>query len=153
MINTGDILETINMIQHEHLDIRTVTMGISLLDCIDSDIDKACDKVYDKIVRYAKDLVPVCEGIEAELVVLDNEGFSTYESLYRAKNDFDADKIIIITQEYHLYRALYIARELGMEAYGVSADTRTYRGQIYRDLREQLARFKDFLQCLIESGK
>ena len=54
MINSGDILETIDMIQNENLDIRTVTMGISLLDCIDSDIDKACDKVYDKITKYAK---------------------------------------------------------------------------------------------------
>ena len=49
MINAHDILETIRMIQNECLDIRTITMGISLLDCIDSDIDKACDKVYDKI--------------------------------------------------------------------------------------------------------
>ena len=64
MINTADILETINMISEENLDIRTITMGISLLDCIDSDIDKACDKVYDKIVRYACNLIPVCEEIE-----------------------------------------------------------------------------------------
>ena len=66
MINVGDILETINMIDNENLDIRTVTMGISLLDCIDSDIDKACAKVYDKICRYAKDLIPVAEQIEKE---------------------------------------------------------------------------------------
>ena len=64
MINTNDILETIAMIQNEHLDIRTVTMGISLLDCIDSDIDRACEKVYDKITRYAQNLVPVCRDIE-----------------------------------------------------------------------------------------
>ncbi len=64
MFNTHDILETITMIQDENLDIRTVTMGISLLDCIDSDIDTACRKVYDKITRYAKDLVPVCNRIE-----------------------------------------------------------------------------------------
>ena len=56
MINLSDILETIRMIQDECLDIRTITMGISLLDCIDSDIDKACKKVYDKITRCAKDL-------------------------------------------------------------------------------------------------
>ena len=67
MLETRDILETIEMIQNENLDIRTVTMGISLLDCIDSDIDKACDKVYEKITRLAKNLVPVCEGIEREL--------------------------------------------------------------------------------------
>ena len=64
MYNTNNILETIRMIEQENLDIRTVTMGISLLDCIDSDIDKACDKVYNKIVDSAKNLVPVCEQIE-----------------------------------------------------------------------------------------
>ena len=64
MYNTYDILETIKMIEEEHLDIRTVTMGISLLDCIDSDIDKACEKVYRKITDSAFRLVPVCEKIE-----------------------------------------------------------------------------------------
>ena len=64
MYNTYDILETIKMIEEEHLDIRTVTMGISLLECIDSDIDKACEKVYRKIVDSAFRLVPVCEKIE-----------------------------------------------------------------------------------------
>ncbi len=66
MLNVYDILETIRMIQDECLDIRTITMGISLLDCIDSDIDKACDKVYDKITRCAKDLVKVGEDLEKE---------------------------------------------------------------------------------------
>ncbi len=64
MINTKDILETITMIQDENLDIRTITMGISLLDCCDSDIDRSCEKVYDKIVRYAGDLVKTGEDIE-----------------------------------------------------------------------------------------
>ena len=64
MLNVNDVLETINMIQHENLDVRTVTMGISLLDCIDSDIDKACEKVYRKITDSAFRLVPVCEKIE-----------------------------------------------------------------------------------------
>jgi len=64
MINTRDILETVTMIQDENLDIRTVTMGISLLDCIDPDVDAACQKVYEKICRKAKNLVPVCEEIE-----------------------------------------------------------------------------------------
>lgn len=66
MLNVYDILETIRMIQDECLDIRTITMGISLLDCIDSDIDKACAKVYDKITSCAKDLVKVGEDIEKE---------------------------------------------------------------------------------------
>ena len=66
MLNVHDILETIRMIQDECLDIRTITMGISLLDCVDSDIDKACDKIYDKITTCAKDLVKVGEDIEKE---------------------------------------------------------------------------------------
>lgn len=66
MLNVYDILETIRMIQDECLDIRTITMGISLLDCIDSDIDKACKKVYDKITKTAKNLVSVGESIEKE---------------------------------------------------------------------------------------
>ncbi len=66
MLNVYDILETVRMIQDECLDIRTITMGISLLDCIDSDIDKACAKVYDKITTKAKDLVKVGEDLEKE---------------------------------------------------------------------------------------
>lgn len=66
MLETKDILETINMIDNEHLDVRTITMGISLIDCIDSDIDKACDKIYDKICLYAKDLVKTGEDISRE---------------------------------------------------------------------------------------
>ena len=66
MINVNDILETIRMIQDENLDIRTITMGVSLLDCIDADIDKACAKVYEKITRCAKDLVKTGEDIERE---------------------------------------------------------------------------------------
>ena len=66
MINTHDIIETVNMIDNENLDVRTITMGISLLSCIDSDIDKACTKVYDKICRYAQDLVKTGEAISSE---------------------------------------------------------------------------------------
>ena len=69
MINAGDILETITMIQDENLDVRTITMGISLLDCCDSDIDRTCTRVYDKITRYAKDLVKTGEQIEKEFGV------------------------------------------------------------------------------------
>lgn len=60
------ILETIHMISDENLDVRTITMGISLLDCIDSDSDKACQKIYDKITTKAKDLVKVGEQIQEE---------------------------------------------------------------------------------------
>ena len=64
MINTRDIIETITMIQEENLDIRTITMGISLLDCADSDIDRSCEKIYKKIKRLAGTLVPTGIAIE-----------------------------------------------------------------------------------------
>lgn len=82
-------------------------------------------------------------GIPSEDVFMDHAGFSTYESIYRAKEIFQAKKILIVTQEYHLYRALYIAKQFGLEAYGVSADYRAYAGQVMRDIREILARAKD----------
>ena len=66
MINSHDILETINMIDNENLDVRTITMGISLLECIDDNIDIACKKVYDKICRYAENLVKTGEDISKE---------------------------------------------------------------------------------------
>ena len=83
-------------------------------------------------------------GIASENVFMDHAGFSTYESMYRAKEIFQAKKIIIVTQQYHLYRAIYIAESLGLEAYGVAADYRAYSGQAKRDIREVLARVKDF---------
>lgn len=93
----------------------------------------------DAMKRYA-----VEAGIASGDVFMDHAGFSTYETLYRAKEIFCADKVIIVTQGYHLYRALYIADALGIEAYGVASDYRTYYGQLSRDLREALARVKDF---------
>ena len=89
-------------------------------------------------------------GIPSQDVFMDHAGFSTYESIYRARDIFQAKKIIIITQDYHLYRALYISKELGLDAYGVAANLGTYGGQRSRDLREVLARAKDFTYCLIK---
>ncbi len=66
MINTREIMETIKMIDDQHLDIRTITMGISLLDCIDSSAEKACEKIYEKITRLAKDLVKTGEDISRQ---------------------------------------------------------------------------------------
>lgn len=66
MITHGEILETIKMISDEHLDIRTVTMGISLLDCAADSCGTLCENIYDKITKYAKDLVPTCESIQRE---------------------------------------------------------------------------------------
>lgn len=90
-------------------------------------------------------------GISSEDIFMDHAGFSTYESIYRAKEIFQADKIIIVTQEYHLYRALYIAKQLGVEAYGVASDYHTYAGQTMRDFREVLARCKDFVSVIFKS--
>ena len=66
MFNTGDILETIEMFTQDNLDVRTVTMGISLLDCIDPDPKKACENIYNKITTKAANLVPAVEHISAE---------------------------------------------------------------------------------------
>lgn len=87
--------------------------------------------------------------IDSDDVFMDHAGFSTYESMYRAKEIFQAKRIIIVTQEYHLYRAIYIAESLGLEAYGVSSDYRAYSGQFRMDVREILARVKDFGICVI----
>jgi vancomycin permeability regulator SanA len=89
-------------------------------------------------------------GVASADVFMDHAGFSTYESIYRAKDIFQAKKILIVTQEYHLYRALYIANALGLEAYGVNANYRDYSGQMLRDIREILARNKDFLTSLFQ---
>ena len=103
---------------------------------------------YDEVTvmkRYAVDA-----GVPQNDVFMDHAGFSTYESIYRAKEIFQAERIIIVTQKYHLYRALYIARQFGLEAYGVDADYRTYSGQMARDVREVLARVKDLGICLFK---
>ena len=105
-------------------------------------------KNYDEVnamKQYALD-----SGIPSADIFMDHAGFSTYESIYRARDIFGAKKIIIVTQEYHLHRALHIAKALGVEAYGVSADLRSYSGQFYRDVREILARDKDFLTGIFQ---
>ena len=99
----------------------------------------------DAMKRYAVDA-----GVPSEDVFMDHAGFSTYESIFRAKEIFQAKRILIVTQEYHLYRALYIAEAFGLEAYGVASDYRSYSGQGVRDLREVLARVKDFGACIFK---
>lgn len=99
---------------------------------------------------YAMKQYAIAEGIDSEEIFMDHAGFSTYESICRAKEVFGADRIVIVTQEYHLYRALHIADALGVEAYGVSADLNAYGGQTMRDLREILARNKDFLSGVLK---
>lgn len=103
-------------------------------------------KGYDEV--DAMKSFAVDAGIPSENVFMDHAGFSTYESMVRAKEIFQAKKIIIVTQEYHLYRSIYIAEQLGMEAYGVHADYRRYRNQDGMDTREVLARVKDVFSCI-----
>ena len=101
---------------------------------------------YDE-VNTMKDYA-VRAGIDPENIFCDHAGFNTYASMYRARDVFQVQRVVIVTQKYHLYRALYIARKLGLEAYGVAADERTYRGQMVRDLREIAARCKAFIYCI-----
>ena len=105
-------------------------------------------KNYDE-VNVMKDCAKE-HGVPSEDIFMDHAGFSTYESLYRARDVFGAKKVVIVTQRYHLFRALYIAERLGLEAEGVPSDPRAYYGQQYREVREVLARDKDFLYCLFK---
>lgn len=89
-------------------------------------------------------------GVPSEDIFMDHAGFSTYESIYRAKEIFNVKKMLIVTQKYHLYRAIYDARALGIDAYGFDGKLRSYYGQTYRDIREVLARNKDFIWCIIK---
>lgn len=89
-------------------------------------------------------------GIPAEDIFMDHAGFSTYESMYRAGSIFKVKSVIIITQKYHQYRAIYDARKLGLNAYGVVSEPRTYFGQGRREIREILARNKDYIKLLIK---
>ncbi len=88
------------------------------------------------------------KGVPSEDIFMDHAGFSSYDSIYRAKEIFKVKKIVIVTQKYHLYRALYIAKQFDIEAYGVGADPRKYVGATYRELREILARDKDVVKCI-----
>ncbi len=103
---------------------------------------------YDEVnvmKQYALD-----SGITEADIFMDHAGFSTYESMYRAKEIFGVQKMIIVTQKYHLSRALYIANKLGIEAYGVASDYRTFSGQLGRDAREVLARVKDMFTTIFK---
>lgn len=105
-------------------------------------------KDYDEVnimKQYA-----INKGVPSEDIFMDHAGFSTYESIYRARDIFKADKIIIVTQKYHLFRALYISERLGVEAYGYASDPRKYAGSTYREFREVLARNKDLVYCIFK---
>ena len=102
---------------------------------------------YDEVnamKKYAKN-----EGVPSKDIFMDHAGFETYDTMYRARDVFGAKKVIIVTQKYHLYRAMYAAKKLGLDAYGVSATKRKYDNkQWIRDMREWLARVKIFGKCI-----
>ena len=95
------------------------------------------------MAAYAEDA-----GVSKKDLFLDHAGFSTYESMYRAQYIFGVKRAIVVTQNYHEYRALYIGQRLGMDVRGVSAADINYAFQCVLDIREIMARDKDFLQCI-----
>ena len=106
-------------------------------------------KEYDE-VNAMRDYV-LEQEIDTHNVFLDHAGFSTYDSMYRAKEVFGIKKVIVVTQRYHLYRSLYIANELGIEAYGISADDIPYPMiNKKNEIREFLARNKDFVKVMFK---
>ena len=96
---------------------------------------------YNEVVVMQKYMLEA--GIPAEDIFLDYAGFSTYESMYRARDVFLVETAVVVTQKYHLYRALQIGRALGLTVRGVASDQEVYAGQTYRDRREIAARIKD----------
>ncbi|WP_088188199.1 ElyC/SanA/YdcF family protein [Desulfosporosinus sp. FKA] len=101
-------------------------------------------KTYDEVNAMKNYLMN--KGVPSRDIFMDHAGFSTYDSIYRARDIFEVHKVIIVTQEYHLMRAVFLAREMGLEAYGVASDKHDY-GQVMTayNLREIAARNKDFL--------
>ena len=93
--------------------------------------------------KYATD-----NGVAEEDIIEDGEGYSTLETVTRVRELFGIEKCVLVTQKYHLYRAIYAAESLGMDVVGVGSDPRKYYGQFYREVREVLARAKDFTLCI-----
>lgn len=103
---------------------------------------------YDEVAamkQYAVDA-----GVPAEHIFMDHAGFSTYESMYRARDVFEVQSLAIVTQPYHVYRAVYAAKELGMTAYGTPSKETIYRGSWMLEWREKLARTKDFVWLIVK---
>lgn len=150
---------------------------IIILGCGVKDDGRPSDMLYDRIITgvelYKKGIAPrilmsgdhgrtdydevgtmkkyaVDMGVPEDAVFCDHAGFSTYESMVRANKVFGIENAIVVTQSYHLYRALFDAESFGIDAYGVSADVRRYLGQTNRNIREIIARNKDFLFCVFK---
>ena len=98
------------------------------------------------MLKYTKEA-----GVPEEDIFCDHAGFSTYESMYRAGSIFNAERVIVVTQTDHEYRALYIGEKLGLEVMGVASDQQKFFGQGFRESREILARIKDFFKSILRS--
>lgn len=103
---------------------------------------------YDEVTVMKNYLLE--HGIPEEDIITDNYGISTYDSIYRVKNVYKSNKVVIVSQRYHLYRALFLSDNLDLKSYEVEADLRYYYGQWYREIREILARNKDFIKGIIK---
>lgn len=104
------------------------------------------DDDYDEVNVMKNYLIE--NGIPTKDIFVDHYGISTYDSIYRLRPIFSVNEVIIVSQEYHLYRSLYVANMLDYQAYGVSADKYRYMGQTKRDIREFFARIKDMIKCI-----
>ena len=123
-------------------------MGYAYVAITFDNADHKLNIDYDEVTVMKNYLLE--HGIPEEDIITDNYGISTYDSIYRVKNVYKSNKVVIVSQRYHLYRALFLSDNLDLESYGVEADLRYYYGQWYREIREILARNKDFIKGIIK---
>ena len=111
--------------------------------------DARVPEEYDEISAMTK--VALQLGVEEDNILPDPKGLNTYQSMERLKNEFNFDSCVIVTQKYHIYRSVYIARKMGIDAYGVNSDPRDYATIVYNEARETLARIKAFYMIEIDN--
>jgi len=126
-----DRLDKVIEIYNQNKNIKIIVSG-----------DSSNPSEYDEVSVMYNYLIS--NNVEENNIIKDNYGVSTYDSIYRIKDIVKDKKIIIITQKYHLYRGIFISSELDIDSVGVSAREYKYYGQLGRDIREILARVKDF---------
>lgn len=134
---------TLNRVVRERVDtaLALYESGVSERLLMSGDHGKVNYDEVNAMKQYCVD-----KGANPDVIFLDHAGFNTYDSIYRAKAIFGVQKMIIVSQEYHLYRAVYIANKLGIEAYGVAAEQEADTALI-TILRESVARVKDYFSC------
>jgi SanA protein len=144
---------------------RSGNLSDVLADRVDTGIDLYRAKKVDKILltgdhgRVGYDEVNAMrryalkQGIPPEDIFMDHAGFSTYESMFRARDVFKVKSAIVVTQRFHLARSVYTARALGIRATGIEADRHIYRNAIFNELREVMARTKAFIEVNITHPK